>query len=162
MFCKHCGKEIPDTNKFCPECGKPVDGNSNNTPNQSNEPKPKKKGKGCLVAIGIVVVLLIIIIAIAASSGGDSDTSDNSSSQTQTTTQAATEESTADDGVPTEYRSALNRAQSYSDNMHMSKVGIYDQLTSEYGDQFSAEAAQYAVDNVEADWNSNALETAKN
>ena len=73
MFCKHCGKEISDTNKFCPECSKPVDGNSNNTPNQSNEPKSKKKGKGCLVAVGIVVVLLIIIIAIAASSGGDTN-----------------------------------------------------------------------------------------
>lgn len=46
--------------------------------------------------------------------------------------------------------------------MHMSKAGIYDQLTSEYGDQFSAEAAQYAVDNMTADWNANALATAEN
>ena len=38
---------------------------------------------------------------------------------------------------------------------------IYDQLTSEYGEQFSAEAAQYAIDNVVADWNANALEKAK-
>ena len=45
--------------------------------------------------------------------------------------------------------------------MHMSKAGIYDQLTSEYGEQFSAEAAQYAIDNVTADWNANALEKAK-
>ena len=44
--------------------------------------------------------------------------------------------------------------------MHMSKVGIYDQLTSEYGDQFAAEAAQYAIDNMEADWNDNALQSA--
>ena len=45
--------------------------------------------------------------------------------------------------------------------MHMSKQGIYDQLTSEYGEQFSPEAAQYAVDNMQADWNANALEKAK-
>ena len=45
--------------------------------------------------------------------------------------------------------------------MHMSKQDIYDQLTSEYGEQFSAEAAQYAIDNVVADWNANALEKAK-
>ena len=32
--------------------------------------------------------------------------------------------------------------------MHMSYQGIYDQLTSEYGGQLSAEAAQYAVDNL--------------
>lgn len=45
--------------------------------------------------------------------------------------------------------------------MHMSKQGVYDQLTSEYGEQFPADAAQYAVDNVTADWNANALAKAK-
>lgn len=43
----------------------------------------------------------------------------------------------------------------------MSKAGIYDQLTSEYGEKFTAEAAQYAIDNLQADWNKNALEKAK-
>lgn len=43
----------------------------------------------------------------------------------------------------------------------MSKQGIYDQLTSEYGEKFSPEAAQYAIDNLEADWNANALAKAK-
>lgn len=63
--------------------------------------------------------------------------------------------------VPAEHASALMKAQQYSDLMHMSKVGLYDQLTSEYGEKFSAEAAQYAVDNVKADWNANALAKAK-
>ena len=45
--------------------------------------------------------------------------------------------------------------------MHMSKQGIYDQLTSEYGEGFDKEAAQYAIDNIEWDWNANALATAK-
>lgn len=45
--------------------------------------------------------------------------------------------------------------------MHMSKQGVYDQLTSEYGGQFQANAAQYAIDNVEADWNANALKSAQ-
>nr|WP_241393892.1 Ltp family lipoprotein [Clostridium saccharobutylicum] len=43
----------------------------------------------------------------------------------------------------------------------MSKAGVYDQLTSEYGEKFPAEAAQYAIDNVKADWKKNALEKAK-
>ena len=43
----------------------------------------------------------------------------------------------------------------------MSKKGVYDQLTSEYGEKFSAEEAQYAIDHVEVDWNANALEKAK-
>ncbi|MCQ9299542.1 Ltp family lipoprotein [Staphylococcus hyicus] len=34
----------------------------------------------------------------------------------------------------------------------MSKAGIYDQLTSEYGEQFPDEAAQYAIDNLDADY----------
>ena len=46
--------------------------------------------------------------------------------------------------------------------MHMSKQGIFDQLTSEYGEKFSPEAAQYAVDNLQADYNANALAAAKN
>ena len=46
--------------------------------------------------------------------------------------------------------------------MHMSKAGIYEQLTSEYGEKFTKEAAQYAIDNLKADYKKNALETAKN
>lgn len=60
-----------------------------------------------------------------------------------------------------EFQNALHKAESYSKTMHMSKKGIYNQLTSEYGEKFSAEAAQYAVDNITADWNANALEKAK-
>ena len=43
----------------------------------------------------------------------------------------------------------------------MSKTGIYEQLISEYGEQFTKEEAQYAVDNLVADYNLNALEKAK-
>lgn len=67
----------------------------------------------------------------------------------------------AQPAVPVEYTSALKKAESYSSLMHMSKAGIYDQLTNEYGEQFAAEAAQYAVDTVQVDWNENALAKAK-
>jgi len=63
--------------------------------------------------------------------------------------------------VSAEYKSALAKATSYSEMMQMSKAGVYDQLTSEYGEQFSPEAAQYAIDNVQADWNANALAKGK-
>jgi ATP phosphoribosyltransferase regulatory subunit HisZ len=43
----------------------------------------------------------------------------------------------------------------------MSKAGIYDQLTSEYGEQFPADAAQYAIDNLEVNWKENALKKAQ-
>ena len=63
--------------------------------------------------------------------------------------------------VPKEYKSALKKAESYSKHMHMSKQGIYDQLVSEYGEKFSEEAAQYAMDNLKADFKENALEKAR-
>lgn len=66
------------------------------------------------------------------------------------------EESSVPD-VPSEYLSALEKAKSYNEFSHMSKQGLYDQLTSEYGEQFSAEAAQYAIDNLDADYMENAL-----
>lgn len=60
-----------------------------------------------------------------------------------------------------EYKNALKKAETYSKIMHMSKKAIYNQLISEYGEKFPADAAQYAIDNIEADWKANALEKAK-
>lgn len=90
----------------------------------------------------------------------DQTNTDDSTEEGQTTEQAAENKEEAP-SVPAEFKSALKKAQIYSDTMHMSKQGIYDQLSSEYGEKFSAEAAQYAIDNVKADWNVNALEKAK-
>lgn len=63
--------------------------------------------------------------------------------------------------VPAEYKSALSKAGLYASMMHMSKRGVYDQLVSEYGEKFSVAAAQYAMDNVKANWNANALAKAR-
>lgn len=41
--------------------------------------------------------------------------------------------------------------------MYMSKAGIYDQLTSEYGENFPQEATQYAIDNFVWNWKENTL-----
>lgn len=75
--------------------------------------------------------------------------------------QTTQEQSDAEAQVPTEYKNALEKAKRYNKIMHMSKQGLYDQLTSEYGEKFSAEAAQYAIDNLDADYNANALAKAK-
>lgn len=60
----------------------------------------------------------------------------------------------------TEEKNALKKAETYSEMMHMSKQGIYNQLTSSV-EGFTKEAAQYAIDNIDADWKANALEKAK-
>ena len=59
-----------------------------------------------------------------------------------------------------EEKNALKKAETYSNSLHMSKQGIYNQLTSSV-EGFTKEVAQYAIDNIEADWNKNALEKAK-
>lgn len=70
-------------------------------------------------------------------------------------------EASSDSGVSQEFKSALAKANSYSKTLSMSKAGIYDQLTSDAGEKFPADAANYAVANVDADWNANALKKAK-
>lgn len=66
-----------------------------------------------------------------------------------------------EDTVPQENKNALAKAEQYNEWAHMSKQGLYDQLTSEYGEAFPADAAQYAIDNLQADYKANALEKAK-
>lgn len=43
---------------------------------------------------------------------------------------------------------ALGQAQSYQDNMSLSPEAVRDQLTSEFGGQFTPEEADYAVANL--------------
>ncbi len=42
------------------------------------------------------------------------------------------------------------------------KSSIYDQLTSESGEKFTAEQAQYAINNIKGDYLEAALKSAKN
>lgn len=76
------------------------------------------------------------------------------------TTPAAPE--TTAEQVPAEFKAALRSAKNYLNVMPFCKAGLFQQLTSEYGDKFPADAAQYAVDNVGADWNQQALKLAIN
>lgn len=107
--------------------------------------------------------VLIVLVIGAVGSGVSGNSGSNTSSEDEA---AVTQETSADNSdaqeesepeVPKEYENALIQAENYSDTLHMSKQGIYDQLVSEYGGQFSPEAAQYAIDNIDADWNANAL-----
>ena len=105
---------------------------------------------------------------IAAIAGGGNDNTpqtpsneDPVATSEQPASNQETSEEKKDADVPTEYKNALKKAETYSKTMHMSKQGIYDQLVSEYGENFPPEAAQYAIDNLEADYKANALEKAK-
>src|SRR5699024_10573122 len=63
--------------------------------------------------------------------------------------------------VPREYTNALNSAEDYINFTPFSEQGLYEQLTSEHGSGFLPEEAQYAIDNIEVDYNEQALIAAK-
>lgn len=149
--CKICSKEIAANAKTCPACG-------------------GKNKKALYKRPWFIVIVLFVIIGIAMSAGngkdneGSTNLADNGAEATvQADNTGAQSNNTQkpDNNIPTEHKNALKKAKIYSDTMHMSKAGLYEQLTSEYGEQFPAEAAQYAVDNLNADWKENALKKAK-
>ena len=150
--CKSCAKEIATSAKSCPGCG-------------AKNKKPIYKR--------VWFWIIAIIIVIGATGGSDTDDSKEinsgnieseqevSQNNSENTTSENKSENKVEDNIPTEYKSALRKAKSYADTMNMSKAGLYDQLTSEYGEKFTIEAAQYAIDNITVDWKENALKKAK-
>lgn len=111
------------------------------------------------VLTAILVVIVLAIIGGASGSNKQQPTRTNSSQSAPLA--ATTQPKTQAPSVPAEYKSALTKATEYANIMHMSKQGVYDQLVSQYGEKFSPAAAQYAIDNVKADWSANALAKAK-
>lgn len=107
-----------------------------------------------------VIIVIVGIAAISATADNKDEISDKVDNASKDISDTVSDTKKKAD-VPAEYTSALNQADSYANTMHMSKKGVYDQLVSEYGGQFSAKAAKYATDNVKADWKKNALQKAK-
>ena len=153
--CKACSKEIATNAKSCPECG-------------AKNKKPIYK-RAWFWAVAVIVV-------VGTSGGSDTDNSKETNSgnveSVQEVSQSNSENAIAEneskdkveDNVPEEYKSALEKAKSFTDEMNLSKVRLYEMLTSTsdyYDTHFTAEAAQYAVDNVGVDWKESALKRAK-
>ena len=150
--CKSCAKEIATSAKSCPGCG-------------------AKNKKPIYKRVWFWVIAIIIVIGTTGGSGTDDSKEINSGNikseqevsqnNRENTTAENKSENKVEDNIPTEYKSALRKAKLYADTMNMSKAGLYDQLTSEYGEKFTVEAAQYAIDNITVDWRENALKKAK-
>ena len=157
ITCKSCGAEMDASAKNCPKCGAKVK-------------KPFYK------QVWFWIVVVVVVIALA--SGGNDDktsttdntkTADNTAQESVTETKTETDdasveetETEVEETVSKEYQNAYKKAESYYSKMHMSKAAVYDQLTSEYGEGFPEDAAQYAVDKLDetADWNDAALQKA--
>lgn len=179
--CKICSKEIPSNAKICPECG-----TKNNRPLYK---RPWFIIIAFFIIIGVIGAINKNLSTAGSQSIQDNmsiksaetkepinesipEINSESVEPTQeiepsqeTKSSQEPEESTAaeepQEEVPREYQSALSSAETYSSIMHMSKAEIYNQLISEYGDKFAPEAAQYAIDNIQADWKENALQSAE-
>ncbi len=149
--CKTCGNEMDKNAKACPSCG-------------AKNKKPIFKRWWF-----ILIVLVVIIGALAPRGNKGKNTTDESQETTNTSTANANKDEskqekakdTTKENIPKEYQSALKKADSYANIMNFSKKGLYQQLTSDAGEKFTEEAAQYAIENVKTDWKKNALAKAK-
>lgn len=109
-----------------------------------------------LVAPGLA---LCLVLALAGCGGTPSKTPEAQAETTQEqapTTKAPTQDEKpaeeaqyAVDNISCDWSAnALAKAKDYQDMMSMSPNNIYDQLTSDYGERFTPEEAQYAVDHL--------------
>ncbi len=170
IVCSTCGEEIASSAKVCPKCGAKV-----------KKPFYQKAW--------FWIVVVVVVLGIAAGGGSDENTSDtqqaaateSATTESETTVDEGTTESSEEvsgessgqaeevveeaeeESVSKEFLNAYVKAETYYSMMHMSKAAIYDQLTSEYGEGFGADAATYAVDKLDetADWNDAALQKAR-
>ncbi|KSU16253.1 hypothetical protein LMG9449_2139 [Lactococcus lactis subsp. lactis] len=76
----------------------------------------------------------------------------------ETTSHPSSSESTPEFSISREYKNALAKAKDYLEYSAFSKEGLKAQLIYS---KYPEDAAQYAVDNVGADWNEQALKKAK-
>ena len=110
-----------------------------------------------------LLIVIIAVFAILIGMSTDTDTNNTSTSSNVATTNNTKEEKEVEQkeekpSASIEELNALAKAKVYSDTMYMSKAKIYDQLTSDYGEGFDKKSAQYAIDNLEADYKYNALQ----
>lgn len=79
MFCKNCGKEMKETQKFCPYCGqKAGEENAYSSPNgypqTASATNQRKSKKGLIVGIAAVVIVLIVVIGIFIAGNSEKET----------------------------------------------------------------------------------------
>lgn len=165
LKCTDCNHDVNTEAKTCPNCGstkpfKTQELTQDQVKGMSFSEKSQYKKLGGKIAMGngqkIFWGVVAIIIAIAIFTPSTPKAPEQLEENAQVQADVPSEKS-----VPTEYISALAKAEIYNGTAHMSKKGLYEQLTSEYGERFTAEAAQYAIDNINADYKANALKKAE-
>lgn len=103
-----------------------------------------------LLSLGLLSLSVVALVACSQSKSSSSDTGSKSEAKT---------EQSSEKKVPTEYKTAVTKAKQYAETVHLSKEGLRSQLVN--FEKYSQEAADYAVDNSDIDYNKQALEKAK-
>ena len=133
--------------------------------------KGKKKPIALIVLAVLVVFGLFGCLGGGGSSNNDSSLSDDNeaieTSQVEETPEIEEEPIVEKEPEMTaSQRNAYRSAQNYISMMAFSKQGLIDQLSSEYGDNYDKEDAEFAVnyleENGEVDWVEEAKEAAQN
>ncbi len=116
----------------------------------------------------IPAVLLLLLLFSKLGGGSDTGTSTDAakapeSTATATSKAPATTEAATDSGadLTAVQKNARRSAENYLEMSGFSRLGLIDQLSSEYGDQFSKADATAAVDSMDVDWNEQAGRVAK-
>jgi 3-oxoacyl-ACP reductase-like protein len=131
---------------------------------------------------GLLAVVALIIIIVAASSGGKTPSTVSVTETTQAAAPASSAVASAAPDTPapdtpapsttdevqtapaltTAEQQAVDAAQNYLDlGTGFSYNGLLKQLTSSYGNGFSAKDAKFAISYLKPDWNAQAVEAAK-
>lgn len=116
----------------------------------------------------LFALLLCLCMVFAFCACGDSSSSDEAASE-DVVAEEAVEETTAADPtaeMTTTQKNAYKAGLNYLDTVPFSKQGLIDQLSSEYGDGYEKEDAEFAVnaieENGEVDWVEQAKKAAEN
>lgn len=143
----------------------------------------KKKSKKQPLII-LIVGFLLFIIGVAIPSNSDAKeskksttsvsttetkkeetkvTSQSSTKKPKTSSKVLTAQEKAIDGLTGNSLAQTKTAISYLYTGHMSKQGLYDQLTSEYGSQMTVDEANNAINRIDplVNWNNLAILSAK-
>lgn len=169
MKCENCGNEFEGN--FCPECGTPVNKNTDQKAPTQNS-KKKKKPNGCLTIVLTIFIVVVVVSAIGSLGGNNSGSttstatsssepaavSQDTATSSESTSSQPTESQAQEPSVSVSNMQAYLKAIDYLDSMPFSASGLVDQLEYE---GFTEAEAQEAVDALNVDWNEQALLKAK-
>jgi hypothetical protein len=116
------------------------------------------------IALGIIVAVIVLTAGCSALIAAASDDPDvrKATAALEDATPAPKQSKPTRSGETAGQENARRSAESYLEFSAFSRKGLIQQLSSEYGEEFSKADAIYAVNHIDVDWNEQAAKSAKN